>query len=148
MIGCAGTMPPYTNSERQITYDFIVEGKSQTELWHLALLFFTENYVDSSLDFSVMNVRNGVLIGRGSVPWKYSVYAPICIIEYHIRFAAKDEQARLQFELIEGVPPGSPCTAWPWPTEDGYSQVVSYLNDAAQKLDAALKGVIPAPRLE
>lgn len=132
-------MPSNGNTQKVFIYDFTVKGKSQADLWQNALLFFTEDYVDDSIDLSVMDANEGVIIGRGSAPWKFGVYDPNCLIDYNVRFAAKNEMAQLQFELIEGVPAGSPCTIWPWPSSDGYHQVLLYLNSAANKLDAALK---------
>jgi len=148
ILGCAGMMPADLNAQKEFTYDFLVKGKSQTELWRNAQYFFAENYGDSRAVFRVNDEKDGTIIGRGSAPWTLNAFAPTCYTDYHIRFAVKNEKARLQLELIEGVPPGSPCSAWPWPTTDGYEQIVSSLKGAAQRLDAALKGDAPATKFK
>lgn len=132
-------MPANANTQKVFTYDYTIKGRSQADLWQKALSFFSENYVDNSVDLRETDANEGIIIGRGSAPWKFSVYSQSCLMDYHIRFAALNEKARLQFELIEGVPAGSPCKAWPWPTDDGYDQVLTYLDRAAKRLDAALK---------
>lgn len=144
IFGCGSTIS--ANTQKVFTYDFTVKGKSQADLWQNALLFFTEDYVDDSVDLSVMDENEGIIVGYGSAPWKFGVYDQSCLIDYHIRCAVKYERARLQFELIEGVPAGSPCANWPWPSADGYDQVMSYLDRAAKKLGTALKDDIAAPK--
>ncbi len=131
--------PADSDPQRVFTYDFAVKDKSRADLWQKALIFFTEGYVDNSVDLSVTDADEGIIIGHGTAPWRFGVYDPSCLLDYHLRFVARDGKARLQFELIEGVPVESPCTTWPWPNADGYDQVLSYLNRAAKKLGAALK---------
>jgi len=53
---------------------------------------------------------------------------------------SKDGKARLQFELIEGVPALSPCVGWPWPTQDGYKAITDSFADSAKNLELVLQG--------
>lgn len=133
-------MPVDAFIQKEFTYDYAVKGKSQADLWRNSSYFFAESFGDSRTVFRVIDEKDGTMIGRGSAPWTLNAFAPICFTDYHIRFAVKNEKARLQFELIEGVPAGTPCTAYPWPDKGGYNQIVTSFRNTATRLDAALNG--------
>lgn len=142
LAGCAGTMAELTpadrNAQKEFTYDFSLPGKSQTVLWRSARDYFAEEYGDSRSVFRVVDEKDGTLIGRGLAPW--ALAANRCITEYQIRFAAKDGKARLQYELIEGVPALSQCPGWPWPSGNGYKQITDSFANSAKSLELALQG--------
>ena len=138
LSGCAGMMPAPRNVQNEFTYDFVVPGNAQDELWRSARDYFAEVYGDSRSVFRVVDEKDGTLIGRGLAPWIIATNQ--CTTEYHIRFAAKDGKARLQFELIEGVPPLSPCIGWPWPSQGGYKTIVAQFSESAKAVELALQG--------
>lgn len=109
------------------------------KLWRNARDYFAGVYGDSRSVFRVMDENDGTLIGRGLAPWKIPGGSE-CSTEYHIRFAAKDNKARVQFELIEGVPPTSPCSGWPLPSQDGYDSIKRSFAMTAKEVEGALKG--------
>jgi len=123
--------------QREFTYDFRIPGKSQNDLWRNARDYFAETYGDSRSVFRVMDEKDGTLIGRGVATWTLTGLEA-CYINYHIRFASKNEKARLQFELIEGAL--MPCKGWSWPTQDGYAQIINSFNRTAKDLESSLKG--------
>jgi len=135
--GCAGMGPASKNVQREFTYDYVINGKSKSELWKNARNYFAEAYGDSRAVFRIMDEQDGTIIGKGTVSWKLF---DSCYTDYHVRFAAKDNKARLQFELIEGVPPLSPCTGWAWPTQSGYDEIVAKFNATSKELENALMG--------
>jgi hypothetical protein len=130
------------NAQKEFTYDFSIPGKSQAELWRNARDFFAGAYGDSRSVFRVMDEKDGTIIGKGIASYEVGLPGAYtqCLTEYHIRFASKNEKARLQYELIYGVPALSPCYGRPWPTEDGYFQIVAGFRVSADKMEAALKG--------
>jgi hypothetical protein len=146
LAGCAGLNPADKNAQKEFTYDFTVPGKSQSQLWHSARDYFAEAYGDSRSVFRIMDENDGTIIGKGLAPW--SLAGNNCQTEYHIRFAAKEGKSRLQFELIEGVPPLSPCGGYPWPSKDGYDQIVASFKKSAQSLEGALNGAGSSSKLK
>jgi len=138
LVGCAGMMPADRNMQKEFTYDFQLPGKTQGDLWRIARDHFAESYGDSRSVFRVVDEKDGTFIGRGLAPWPLA--GNVCTTEYHIRFAAKDGKARLQYELIDGVPALSPCTGWPWPSKDGYRQITDAFANNAKTLELVLQG--------
>jgi hypothetical protein len=140
LCGCVGLTPMRRDVQREFTFDYSVPSKAQVDIWRAARDFFAEAYGDSRAVFRVMDESDGTIIGRGIEQWNLSWTGNVCSTEYHVRFAAKEGKARLQLELIDGVPAGSECSGWPWPTEQGYSDIVASFNEAAKMLEAALLG--------
>jgi hypothetical protein len=142
MSSCASMTPADTDAQKEFTFDFSVPGKSQTDLWHNARDFFAEAYGDSRSVFRVMDEKDATIIGKGIALWNIGLPGAYskCQTEYHIRFAAKNDKARLQYEIIYGVPALSSCTGWPWPSKDGYAEIVAGFKNSAGKLETALKG--------
>jgi hypothetical protein len=95
-------MPVSKDAQREFTYDYKIEGQSKDELWQRAKFFFVDSYGDSRAVFRDLDKEEGVIIGRGSTTW--SLLGERCSSDYHVRFAAKDYKARLQLEIIDGVP--------------------------------------------
>ena len=138
LYGCAGGMVSQ-NVQREFTYDYAINGKTKIELWKNARNYFAESYGDSRAVFRIMDEQDGTIIGKGLIGWKL-IATERCHTEYHVRFAAKDNKARLQFELIEGAPPLSKCFGWPRPSENGYEEIVMQFNATSKELKNALMG--------
>lgn len=136
LYGCVGMASK--NVQREFTYDYAIQGKTQADLWKNARNYFAESYGDSRAVFRIMDEQDGTIIGKGLATWMLATNT--CYTEYHIRFAAKDDKARLQFELIEGVPPLTQCKGWPWPSESGYENIVTQFNATSKELKNALMG--------
>jgi hypothetical protein len=142
-IGCAAHYPVPRDSQKLFTYDFSLPGKSKSELWKTARNFFAEKYGDSRAVFRVMDEQDGTLLGKGVVTWNIvsgSTGAP-CITNYYIRFASKNDKARLQFELIEG---SDGCPYYYLPPQKNYDEIVNNFSAIATELKADLSGK-PAP---
>ena len=153
LSGCVPFFPDMTlaprDAQREFTYDFVVAGKSKSEIWKSARDFFAETYGDSRAVFRVMDEQDGTIIGRGASGWSlFEASSSTCVTDYHVRFAAKDNKARLQFEIIEGVPPHSPCTGWPWPTQKGYDAITQSFAGTASSLNVVLLGQSPGGKLK
>jgi len=147
LTGCAGIGGGFIpaeitqadpNAQKEFTYDFSLPGKSQADLWRSARNYFAEAYGDSRSVFRVLDEKDGTLIGRGATQW--ALATAHCATEYHIRFAAKDDKARLQYEIIEGVPAFSQCSGWSWPSQSGYKLIVESFANNAKGLELALQG--------
>ena len=138
LSGCAGLEFADRNAQREFTFDYVIENKSKSELWRNARDYFAESYGDSRAVFRIMDEKDGTIIGRGTASW--SLVGSRCCTDYHVRFAAKDNKARLQFEIIEGVPSYSSCKGWPWPSRSGYQQIVSSFYSTRDALRNALEG--------
>jgi len=137
LYGCAEIAPAERDIQREFTFDFSIPGKKKNELWKSARDFFAESFSDSRSVTRVSDENDGTIIGRALAPWNLA--ANVCYSEFHIRFAAKDERARLQFELIEAAVPVTGC-GYDWPTRNGYDQIVSLFNSTAVNLKSALSG--------
>jgi len=137
LIGCSGMRMADLSAQREFTFDFNIPNKSQAQIWKNARDFFSESFVDSREVFRIMDEKEGTFIGKGIATWSLSMNR--CLTEYHVRFVAKDEKARLQFELINGVPLGSPCIGWPWPSVDGYNKIIESFKTAANEMGFTLK---------
>jgi hypothetical protein len=138
IIGCAGIQPIKDNVQKEFTYDYVVDGKTKSELWKNARNYFAAVYGDFTQVARVMDENEGTIIGKGLAPWY--LLGNKCGHEYHIRFMAKDGKARLQLELIPGVPPLSDCTGYPLPSEDGYQEIIKQFKEISLELEKALKG--------
>jgi len=136
--GCAGMMYADKNAQKIFTFDYNIADKSQSVLWKSGRDYFAGIFGDSRAVFKVSDETEGTMIGQGLATW--SLASNVCKTSYHIRFAAKDSKARLQLEIIEGVPLGSPCSGYPWPSANGYTEIVDSFNKMALELENALKG--------
>jgi len=145
LIGCvsAPKSEPITIPDiKPITYDYVIDNTSKDILWKRARNYLATVYGDSKSVIRVEDQGQGVIIGKGIVNWKIinQTYSPNCNSNYDIRFMAKENKARLQLELIEGVPPASKCTGWVLPSSFGYTQVEESFKNISEGLENALKG--------
>lgn len=138
LAGCAGMSPARNDAQSEFTFDYQIQDKSKDELWKSARDYFAGAYGDSRSVFRVMDQDDGTIIGKGSASWM--LLTNQCLTDYHIRFAAKDDKARLQFEIIRGAPALSQCQGWAWPTESGYKQIVNSFNAVSAGIESALNG--------
>jgi len=146
IVGCAELQPARRDAQQEFTYDYSVPGAGKDALWTRARDYFAGAYGDSKEVMRVMDQSDGVILGKGLAAW--GGFGTECHTAYHIRFAAKDQKARLQLELIYGAPPLSKCTGWHWPTEHGYGQIVAQFNNLATALGSALSGHGVSDRLK
>ncbi|EOX1508754.1 DUF4468 domain-containing protein [Vibrio cholerae] len=109
------------------TYTFLDLKGDKGELRKKARNHIATVYGDSKEVMRVEDESEGSLIGKGLVQWKIidSAISPYCYSSYDIRFLAKDGRARLQLELLPGVPAGSECVAWTLPSKYGCDQVLT-----------------------
>tara|TARA_B110000259_G_scaffold185302_1_gene234027 strand:+ start:622 stop:1128 length:507 start_codon:yes stop_codon:yes gene_type:complete len=143
--GCVSGPPLVVLSETaelEFTYDYEMQNTEKSVLWKRARDYFAGAYGDSRAVFRVMDEEEGTIIGKGGASWAISspVVSIVCVTDYHIRFIAKDNKARLQLKIIEGVPAGSVCTGWPLPSQEGYGKVVQSFNSNSEALKNALSG--------
>jgi len=135
--GCAASIPMSRNAKREFTYDYKVEAKTKDELWTAGRNYFAEAYNNSRAILRVEDKEEGVFIGKALQPW--GLFGNTCLTEYQIKFAAKDGKARLQLELLEGVPPLSDCPGWSWPSKKGYANIVKNFNRIGASMGSALE---------
>lgn len=135
LTGCASMMPADSNAQAEFTYDYVIDGVDQDTLFIRARDYFATAYGDSRSVFRVQDQESATIIGRGSSSWYIATTR--CSSEYDIRFMSKDGKARLQLELLRGIPSYSQC-GWDWPTKTGYDTIVSGFNDLADSLEKAL----------
>ncbi len=150
----SGCMPAYdffkvpdqlpSNAQTEFTYDYQITNTSKNELWKRARDYFAGAYGDSRSVFRVMDEKDGTIIGKGTSSWLLggasNPYSTTCYSDYHIRFAAKDNKARLQLEIINSVPATSSCKGWPLPSKQGYADMRQSFNAINQNLKNALEG--------
>lgn len=131
-----------SGAKTEFTYDYDVPVTDKVELWKRARDYFAGVYGDSRSVFRVMDQDDGTIIGKGSASWLIGnpPYTVACSTDYHIRFAAKDNKARLQLSIINGVPVASSCTGWPLPTKVGYQEIVASFSSLSNALESALNG--------
>lgn len=132
------------NAQTKFTYDYQIPDTPKKVLWKRARDYFAGAYGDSRSVFRVMDEIDGTIIGKGSSSWLFgeatSPYSSTCYSDYHIRFAAKDNKARLQLEIINSAPAISPCKGWPLPSKQGYEVMKQSFNANSQALKNALEG--------
>jgi hypothetical protein len=136
--GCGGLASARSDAKSEFTFDYQISGGTKNDLWKAARDYFAGAYGDSRSVFRVMDQEDGTIIGKGTASW--SLLASQCLTDYHIRFAAKDGKARLQFEIIRGVPALSQCAGWPWPSQSGYDKIVSNFTATSLGLESSLNG--------
>lgn len=138
IIGCSTLIPVQADrdAQREFVYDYEVQGVDKTELWVRARNFIAESFGDSRSVLRVEDREETTLIGRGAVSW--NLLGNTCATEYQLRFESRDNRARLGLEIIEGVPPYSACTGWPWPSEDGYNTIINSFERLSNGLEDAL----------
>ncbi|WP_039462414.1 DUF4468 domain-containing protein [Vibrio navarrensis] len=124
------------------TYTFLDLKSDKSELWKKARNHIATVYGDSKEVMRVEDESEGSLIGKGLVQWKMldSAISPYCYSSYDIRFLAKDGRARLQLELLPGVPAGTECGAWTLPSKYGYEQILAKFETMAKKFETSLRG--------
>ncbi|MGY0616774.1 DUF4468 domain-containing protein [Vibrio sp. FJH11] len=143
--GCVSTpeAEPMKHEEvSAVTYDYTINNTEKSTLWMRARGHFATVYGDSRSVIRLEDEDEGLIIGKGAVNW--NIYGGAlnltCSSEYNIRFMAKDNKARLQLELINGVPTYSRCNGWPLPSRYGYNQILSSYKDLSMGLESALNG--------
>ena len=137
LSGCAGLTPADKNVQRKFTYDYTVKNTGKDELWTRARDFFAKSYGNINSVMRVQDKESSTFIGRGAATWYLA--SNRCATEYSIQFKSKDNKARLQLEIIEGVPAFSTCTGWPWPNKDGYQTILVEFETVSRNLGQALK---------
>ena len=150
LSGCISSpkVEPMIANDKQLlfTYDFKVTSTDKNLLWKRARDYFASSYGDFRSVFTVMDEEDGTLIGKAITHWNLYTSAGSysqtfqCSLNYHIRFIAKDNKARLQLEIIDGAPITSSCGGWKLPTEKGYKEVVDSFNLNAKSVEKALNG--------
>ena len=141
LTGCASgfseIVPADKTSKRIFTYDYVVEGASKDVLWTRARDYFAKSFGDSRSVLRVQDKESSTLIGKGAESW--NLLSNICASEYDLQFMSKEGRARLQLEIIEGVPSYSSCKGWPWPSQSGYETIVSSFGALSSGLETALR---------
>lgn len=147
LSGCATNpnSPDYPISQSDIkeqTFTYHDLKGNQSALWKKARSYIATAYGDSKAVLRVEDEADGTLIGKGIIKWKMitSSLSPYCYSEYNIRFVAKDNKARLQLELISGVPTVSECVGWPLPSKYGYEQILTEFSSMSSQLETNLRG--------
>lgn len=145
--GCATdpNSPDYPISQSDVqakTFTYIDLGSNKAELWKRARNYIATAYGDSKAVLRVEDESSGTLIGKGLIRWKMltTPLSPYCYSEYDIRFVAKDSKARLQLELLQGVPAISECSGWSLPSKYGYEQILSSFSAMSEQLESSLRG--------
>ena len=143
--GCATYIPLErlgNETKTTFTYDYEIESTNQNKLWKSARDYFAGAYGDSKSVIRVIDESEGTIIGKGTFSWLMgsSQYTITCLTDYHIRFIAKDNKARLQLEIINSVPPLSKCTGWPLPSKNGYDLMLKSFQANSNALEIALNG--------
>lgn len=150
--GCVSVPSEYKlidTEPREFTYDYVVPGKTQTEIFQTAQQHFAVSYGDIRSVQRSANEVDGTFIGKALVNWTLlknaeGLYKPAypveCTSDYSIIFIAKDGKARMQLSLTGTASPLSKCQGWPVPTKSDYPQVVESFNAASKRLESALKG--------
>ncbi len=145
LFGCATDIPMDrlpNETKTTFTYNYEIESVNQSNLWKRARDYFAGAYGDSRSVFRVMDENEGTIIGKGSSSWLVgnSMHAITCFTDYHIRFIAKDNKARLQLEIINEVQAASPCKGWPLPSKQGFELIAKSFDDSSKALEKALNG--------
>lgn len=147
--GCASTSPDKirieVNSIEPITYNYTGLKVDKDTLFVRARDHFATIYGDSKSVIRVQDPKEGIILGKGAVDWKLATNSWLipfvnCTSNYNVRFIAKDNKARLQLELIKGVPVYSPCSGWPLPTVTAYEEIKAYFDNISIGVESALKG--------
>lgn len=125
------------DAKRVFTYDYQVSSADKDTLWTRARDYFANTYGDSRSVLRVQDKAESSLIGKAAATWYVATNR--CSTEYNLKFLSKDGKARLQLELLEGVPSYSPCSGWPWPSQSGYESIVDGFNGLSLELEEALK---------
>lgn len=137
ITGCAGMQLAPKDAKRVFTYDYQITSVKKDVLWTRARDYFANTYGDSRSVLRVQDKTESSLIGRAAAIWPIGTIR--CSTEYNLKFQSKDGKARLQLELLEGVPSHSSCTGWAWPSQSGYESIVNGFNRLSGELEQALK---------
>ena len=143
--GCQSTPEDKLITRDQLeakTYTYVDLSANKDELWLRARNYLASTYVNSKTINRVSDKKDGTWIGKASIRWKMldMTFSPYCLSDYQIRFISKDYKARLQLELLEGVPVLSECKGWPLPSGYGYKQIIEEFDHISSGLEDALKG--------
>ena len=143
--GCVSTPEnsPISKEELKVkTYTYTNLNGDKELIWQKARNYLASTYNNSNAILRVSDEETGTLIGKGAFKWKLldQFGSPYCLSDYQIRFIAKDSKARLQLELLEGVPPLSECLGWPLPSGYGYQQIMSEFDGISTGLETSLRG--------
>ena len=144
VTGCA--VSSKTNKSKEpmqstFTYNYEVKEKIKPDLWRSARDYFASAYGDSRSVFRVMDKKDGTIIGQGTLAWSRQVLLAHynCSINYHIRFIAKDNKARLQFELIDNPSSESSCDGYSLPIAKGHEKIKKEFSSIDNQLKLALQ---------
>jgi hypothetical protein len=134
---CAGMTQVGDNFKHEFNYDYRVPGKTQAELYSSARNFMALTYQDSNKVIKAADEKAGTIIGIGVVGWNILPgSSQSCNYNYNIKFAAKDNKARLQLDLLGPI---GGC-GWDRPSEDGYQQISAHFDAIGNKLGTSLSG--------
>lgn len=141
LAACSSVTPMDESAPTTFTYDYKNLDASKSELFNRARNFLATNYGDTNEVLRVVDESEGIIIGRGSSPWTINKLAGNqCSTTHNVKFAAKENRARLQFELVSGAPAYSGCPGWDMPTIDGYKEIKTDFDNFSERLEQALKG--------
>ena len=137
--------PNYPISQVEVkpqTYTYLNLTDNKSDLWKKARNYIASAFGNSKAVLRVEDDADGTLIGKGLIQWKMldNALSPFCYSNYDIRFVAKENKARLQLELLPGVPAGSECVAWQLPSRYGYNQILMKFSDISSQLENSLRG--------
>ncbi len=138
LTGCSSMVPADKDAKRVFVYDYQVPSAEEDELWVRARDYFATTYGDSRSVIRVQDREEATVIGKGVASWQL-IGSSRCYTDYHLKFMSKAGKARLQLEIIEGVPANSTCSGWSWPTQSGYEEIVSEFESLSSGLEAALE---------
>ena len=138
LTACSAVTPMDESAPTTFTYDYKKLDASKSELFNRARNFLATNYGDTNEVLRVVDESEGIIIGRGSSPW--NIMTNRCNTTHNVKFAAKENRARLQFELVSGAPAYSDCQGWAMPTEQGYKKIKADFDNFSERLEQALKG--------
>ena len=142
LTACAGLMPDEQSREniehKTFAYNYQVPDVDREELWRRARGYFDATLADNQSDFEIEDRAAGTLTGRGLASWRMS--REYCSAEYHIRFQAQDEEARLELQLIEDVLPFRECSGFGWPGKEAEEIIASHFESLSEGLGEALQG--------
>ena len=129
---------------KPITYDYKIHNTSKDTLFSRARNHFATIYGDSRSVIRVEDKKEGMILGKAAVDWKLKTGSSLiphiqCTLNYNVRFMAKENKARLQLELIEGIPSYSECK-WELPTTDGYQEILASFKSISIGVEKSLHG--------
>lgn len=141
LTACSSVTPMDESAPTTFTYDYKELNATKSEIFNRARNFLATSYGDTNEVLRVVDAEQGIIIGRGSSSWSINkLSADECSTTHNVKFAAKENRARLQFEIVSGAPAYSRCPGWDMPTIDGYQTIKTDFNAFSKRLEQALKG--------